>query len=357
MKTFCAALALVLVATTSGAQDAARLADVVQAKVHDKTFMGAVLVARGPEIVLSKGYGFANLEWDVANTPSTKFRIGSLTKQFTAAAILLLEERGKLQIDDPVKKHIPDAPAAWDAITIHNLLTHTSGIPNFTSLPEYKTMQPLPSPIAQTVAAFRDKPLDFVPGARMAYSNSGYLVLGSIIEKISSVTYPAFLQENILTPLGLKDTGYDSNTAIIPRRASGYVASPNGPVHAGFLHMTIPHAAGGLYSTTEDLLRWQQALFGGKVLSAASLQKMLTPFKNNYALGLGVRTANGRKVIEHNGGINGFNSALSYYPDSRVTVVVLANINGPAADQLAARLGAVAHGDAVQPASERALRK
>ena len=326
---------------------------VIQASLQNKTFMGTVLVARGNEILLSKGYGLANLEWDIPNTPSTKFRLGSITKQFTAASILLLEERGKLEIEDPIKKHMPDAPAAWDGITIYNLLTHTSGIPNFTALPEYSKLRPFAAPVAKTIEAFRDKPLDFAPGERMSYSNSGYLVLGHVIETVTGASYAAFLQENIFTPLGMKDSGFDSNSEIIARRAAGYTPTPKGPTNTGFIHMTIPHAAGSLYSTTEDLLRWQQGLIGGKVVSPASLAKMTVPFKNDYAFGLVVRTANGRKIIQHGGGIEGFNTSLSYYPDSRITVVVLANLNGPAADQLGAALGRVAHGETVTLTAER----
>jgi CubicO group peptidase (beta-lactamase class C family) len=353
MKTIRRAIVFVFVATSCFAQDAARMEEVVQTYVRDRTFMGTVLVARGSEVILSKGYGSANLEWDVPNTPATKFRLGSITKQFTAASILLLEERGKLTLDDPIKKYVPDAPAAWDAITIFNLLTHTSGITNFTNLPDYKSLKGDEMPVAKTIATVRDKPLEFVPGEKMSYSNSGYLVLGHVIEKVTGASYEKFVADNIFTPLGMKDSGYDSNTAIIARRAAGYMPSPAGPVHAGFVHMSVPHAAGALYSTTEDLLRWEQGLFGGKVVSPASLAKMTTPFKGDYALGVVVQTAGGRKVIQHGGGIDGFNTFLAYYPDDKLTVAVLANINGQTPNQIAAKLADLAHGRVVQLTSER----
>src|SRR5262249_27980857 len=158
-------------------------------------------------------------------------------------------------------------------------------------------------------------------------SNSGYLVLGYVIERIAGTSYEMFVTDNIFKPLGMKDSGYDSNTAIISRRAAGYAPSPIGPVNAAFIHMSIPHGAGALYSTTEDLLRWEQGLFGGKLISTMSLAKMTAPFKNDYAFGLMVQTAGGRKVIQHGGGIEGFNTFLAYYPDSKVTVAVLANLN------------------------------
>jgi CubicO group peptidase (beta-lactamase class C family) len=330
-----------------------RMEQVVQSYVSDKQFMGSVLVARGGTTVFDKGYGFANLEWNIPNTPTTKFRLGSITKQFTAASILLLEERGKLKTDDPVKKYIPDAPAAWDKVTIYNLLTHTSGIANFTSFPDYASTETAPTTPEKLVARFRDKPLEFQPGEKWNYSNSGYVLLGYLIEKISGQTYEQFVQQNIFSPLGMKDSGYDSHRTVMQRRATGYTPSDNGPVNAGYIDMSIPFSAGALYSTTEDLLRWEQGLFGGKVLSATSFEKMTTPFKQDYACGLGVRIVSGHKVIEHGGGIEGFNTQLSYYPDDKLTVVVLANLNGGAPDSIATRMAAVAHGEKVVLISER----
>jgi CubicO group peptidase (beta-lactamase class C family) len=348
---------LLVLAGSSIAQDAARMDQIVQSYAADHHFMGTVLVARRSEVLLSKGYGSANLEWNVPNAPNTKFRLGSVTKQFTAASILLLQERGKLSVNDPVKKYMPDAPAAWDQITIFNLLTHTSGIPNFTSFPDYAKLEPFAATPAELVARFRDKPLDFQPGEKWNYSNSGYVLLGYLLEKISGRSYEKFVQENIFSPLGMKDSGYDSNTAVIVHRASGYEWAPARNVfqNSGFVHMSIPHAAGALYSTTEDLLRWEQGLFGGKVLQAASLEKMITPFKNNYALGLDVQTAGGHRVISHGGGIEGFNTQLEYYPEDKLTVVVLRNVTGPGPGpaEIAHNLAAAARGEAVKLQSER----
>jgi CubicO group peptidase (beta-lactamase class C family) len=336
------------------AQDnAPRMEQVVQSYVANKTFMGSVLVVRDKAVLLDKGYGSADLEWDIPNSPTTKFRLGSITKQFTAASILLLEERGKLNINDPVKKYMADAPAAWDKVTIYNLLTHTSGIPSFTGFPDYESTEAFATTPEKLVARFRDKPLEFQPGEKFAYDNSGYVLLGYLIEKISGETYAQFVQENIFTPLQMKDSGYDSNSAIIMHRASGYSNGKEGIENAGFIHMTIPFAAGSLYSTVEDLARWEQGLFGGKVLSPASLQKMITPFKENYAFGLAVSTANGHKLIEHGGGIEGFNTHLAYYPDDKLIVVVLGNLSGDAPGGIAHKLAAVAHGEAVVLASER----
>jgi CubicO group peptidase (beta-lactamase class C family) len=341
--------------TSCLAQDTtSRMEQLVQSYVGDKHFMGSVLVAEGDHTLLNKGYGSANLEWDVPNSPSTKFRIGSMTKQFTAAAILLLEERGKLKTGDPVKKYITDAPAAWDKVTINNLLTHTSGIPSFTSFPDYRSTEAISTTPETLVARFRDKPLEFQPGEKWEYSNSGYVLLGYLIEKISGQSYKDFIQQNFFKPLGMNDSGYDSNSAIIVHRATGYTPTPNGPAQAAYIDMTIPFSAGALYSTTEDLLRWERALFAGKVLSAESLKKMTTPVKNDYGYGVFVHGAkNGYTVIEHGGGIEGFNTQMSYCPDDKLAVIVLGNLNGSAPSEIAQKLVAVAHGQRVLLPSER----
>ena len=344
---------LLLSAVAGFAQDTARMDAVAKEQAAGDKFMGNALVAKDGAVLFERSYGWANLEWKVPHTPDSKFRIGSVTKQFTAAAILLLEERGQLKLDDPVAKFIPDAPEAWKQVTLFHLLTHSSGIPSFTDEPEYLTWKLSPESPAQTIAHIRGKPLEFAPGERHKYSNSGYVLLGWIVEKVSGQSYEAFLRENIFTPLGMTNSGYDSNTAIIPGRASGYVPGPGGLTNAPYTDMHVPHGAGALYSTTGDLLRWTQGLYGGKLLKPASLGKMTTPYKDDYALGLLVHTVNGRKVIEHGGGIEGFNAQVAYYPESKTTVVVLANVNGSAFVELSGKLAAIVFGEAVKLASER----
>jgi CubicO group peptidase (beta-lactamase class C family) len=351
-----ASLTLTLLAVTvavAAAQDIARMEQVIQSHVASGTFMGTVLVARDGSVVLDKAYGMANLELDVPNTPDTKFRLGSITKQFTAAAILLLEERGKLKIDDPVKTYLADAPMAWDRVRVFNLLTHSAGIPNFTSLADYSTIKLSARSAESAYTAIKDRALEFGPGEKFSYSNSGYVVLGAVIEKVSGQSYENFIVENIFKPLGMNDSGYDSNTEIIKRRASGYMRTPAGYRNAGYIHMSVPHAAGALYSTTRDLLKWQQALFAGKVVSKASLDRMITPFKDGYALGVVSQTQKGRAVIAHGGGIDGFNTHLAYYPDTKTVIVALSNVNGPVPGTLAGQLGALIHGDTVTLSSER----
>lgn len=334
-------------ATVSFAQDTARMEQVIQTYVAGGDFIGSVLVARGSDILLSKGYGPANFEWDIPNSPATKFRIASITKQFTAAAILLLEERGKLKVEDPVKKYLPEAPSSWDKITIFHLLTHTAGFGELAPPPGAAPIEN--SPLEAAVARSQSRPLVSQPGETFLYSDQTYLVLGHLIQKISGQSYETFLQENILKPQGLIDTGLD-NPAILSRRASVYTATRNGLVNSYPAYRIVPNTGSGMYSTTEDLLRWQIALFGGKVLSPASLQKMTIPFKGDYGFGLYVRAAAGRKLYRHGGGSF---ATLEHFPESKITVVVIGNLNISPAQEIAGLLGALAHGDTIQLPSER----
>lgn len=335
------------------AQDRARLDAVVQSYVPDR-FMGNVLVVRGnDDLVLEKSYGSADLEWNVPHSADSKFRIGSVTKQFTAAAILLLEEQGKLNTSDPLSRHLPNTPDTWKDITLHHLLSHQAGLPNLTNLPWYAENMTKPATPDAAIAVFRDLPLEFTPGSEFRYSNSGYIVLGRVVELISGMSYENFLRDHIFTPLGMSNSGFDSNTTLIPNRAAGYAPGAGGLVNAGYVDMSVPHGAGALYSTASDLRRWHMGLFGGKLLSAESLAKMTTPNLSNYGYGVLIEEVNGVKRIWHNGGIQGFNSALAWYPEQQLTIVVLSNVNGPAADALLNYLGDLMHGGEVVLPTER----
>ncbi len=280
---------VLLLASSAFAQNLASKLDAhVLSYVSQGRFSGSVLVAQGGKPVLSRGYGYADREWDIANTPDTKFRLGSITKQFTAMLILQLQQRGRLSVNDPVNKYVPDPPPAWQKITIHHLLSHTSGIPNFTSFPDYQKTMHAPSPPADTLARFRNRPLDFEPGSQWRYSNSGYVLLGYIIEKVTGRPYADVLREFILGPLEMEDSGYDMPQTLLKRRASGYAP---GWKNAEYLNMTIPHAAGAMYSTILDLLKWDQALYTEKLLPSAALAKMFTEVKSEYALRLRGGTA------------------------------------------------------------------
>jgi CubicO group peptidase (beta-lactamase class C family) len=309
---------------------------IVRPYVDAGMYMGSVLVAKNGKILFSKSYGMADLEWNVPNSPTTRFNIASMTKQFTAASILLLEDRGKLKTDDLVKKYLTDAPPSWDKITIYHLLTHTSGISGDAAKYEPGTPDRL---------VFNDKPLDFQPGEQWAYTNLGYIVLGYLIERISGQTYEEFVQQNIFKPLGMNDSGLFSYITITPRRASGYWPGGNGLENADRPDTRYGFSAGALYSTTEDLLRWEEGLFGGKLLSPASLHKMTTPFRSDYACGLHVNRVNGHLQIEHDGNNIGFNADMAYYPEDHLAVIVLANLNSTVTDEMTRALAAVAFGE------------
>jgi len=327
----------------------ARMDEIIRFRVENKDFSGSVLVAKGDHIIFDKSYGLSNLEWSIPNTPTTKFRLGSLTKQFTAAAILLLEEQGKLRIEDLVKTHLPDAPPAWDKVTLYHLLTHTSGMP----APDDEPWRLSVGPTERVIALFRNKPLNFEAGSQYAYSNAGYIVLGYLIERISGQLYGDFLREKIFIPLGMKDTGVDFNASIISQRAAGYSSGLDGMINAQFFSMASSIGSGALYSTTEDLNRWMQGLFGGKVLSAASLKKMTTPFKENYAMGVEVTQVKGRDVIRHGGSIAGFNTYMTWYPDEKIGIVALANLEGDSSVGVVRRLSQIIHDELVVLPSEK----
>jgi CubicO group peptidase (beta-lactamase class C family) len=301
-------------------------------------FSGAVLVARDGKVVLSKGYGMANYEWDIPNTPSTKFRLGSITKQFTSMAIMQLQERGLLSVNDPITKHLPDYPKTGDGITIHHLLTHTSGIPSYTGVPEYQKNMRVAFSTAQMIDGFKDKPLEFTPGETFKYDNSGYFLLGAIIEKISGQTYDQYLQTHIFDPLGMKDSGYDRPQTLLKRRAAGYDWSASGLRNTEYLDMGQPFAAGSLYSTVEDLYTWDQALYTEKLVKRATLDAVFTPridagATGKYAYGWAVSTVHKRQMIGHGGGINGFSTFIARFPNEHAVVIILRNVLRPGGPQ------------------------
>ncbi len=307
-------------------------------------FSGAVLVARNGKPILNQGFGFADAESRAPNTSNTRFRIASVTKQFTAAAILVLQERGKLSLQDRVGKYLQDAPVSWSHITIYNLLTHTSGLPNINAFPDYGLIRTIASTPDQLIARFRDKPLEYEPGTQYSYGNSDYIVLGRLIETVSGQSYAAFLQKNIFDPLQMMATGVDDERSIVTGRAQGYVVTPQGVRRADSISMTVVFSAGNLYSTTGDLLKWETALFAGRVINRASLKLMTTPFRNGYGLGLFVADRDGHRVISHTGDIDGFGAMLAYYPDDKLTVVVLSNLSGGAYGLVAKDLAKSAFG-------------
>jgi CubicO group peptidase (beta-lactamase class C family) len=238
-----------------------RLEQIANSHTADNTFMGSVLVARGNKILLNKGYGKASLERNIPNDPDTKFRIGSLTKQFTAALVLLLQQDGNLRIEDPVRKYLPDAPESWDKITLIELLGHNSGIPEIQSDPRFRSWAMSPHTHAEELALFKDRPLNFEPGSKNEYSNSNYLVLGAVIEKVTGEDYGTLLRNRIFKPLGMNASGVDKDGLVLPKRAQGYNNDNGRLVPAPSESMSVPWSAGSIYSTANDLLRAGNVVF------------------------------------------------------------------------------------------------
>jgi CubicO group peptidase (beta-lactamase class C family) len=320
----------------------------VQSWARDKLFRGAVLVAKDGKPVLRKAYGNANDEWEIANTPDTKFRLGSITKQFTAVAILQLVEQGKLKLEDPVKTHYPDAPAAWDSITIHHLLNHSSGIPSYTDQPGFMANRSRdPKTPAEVVKLTQDLPLQFTPGEKFRYNNTGYVLLGAILEKITGQSYASYLRKNIFDPLDMKDSGYDSSAEILKKRAQGY--EPDGK-NTAYIEMILPHAAGSLYSTIDDLLKSDEALYTEKLIKKATFVKMTTPGHSNYGYGLVIQNMpNGKPSQSHGGGVNGFNTFMIRFPEEHLVAIALGNQNGTAPQQIGLSLARIYFGEDIKP--------
>src|SRR6266705_4095378 len=296
-------------------------------------FNGSALVADNGKIIYKKGFGLANMEWNIPNASDTKFRLGSITKQFTATLILQLVEQGKIKLDGKITDYLPDYRKDTGAkVTIHNLLSHTSGIPSYTSLPGFfQNVSRNPFAVNDFIKKYASGDLEFEPGTKFVYSNSGYFLLGAIIEKVTGKPYEQVLKQNIFDPLGMKNSGYDHWGTIIYKRATGYSRTPRGYGNAPYLDMSIPYAAGSLYSTVEDLYLWDQALYGEKILSAKSKELMFKPNLENYGYGFVMRKVALQPskfevpVIQHNGGINGFSTVIVRIVADKRLIVLLDN--------------------------------
>lgn len=327
-------LSILVFQVSAFAQDRVRQIDELVTLYHKyQQFNGSALVAENGKVIYKKSFGLANMEWNIPNEPDTKFRLGSITKQFTATLILQLAEQGKIKLDGKVSDYLEGYRKDTGAkVTIHNLLSHTSGIPNYTALPGFmEGASRNPFAVDDFVKKYASGDLEFEPGSKFNYSNSGYFLLGAIIEKVTGKPYEQVLQENILDPIGMKNTGYDHYNAIISKRASGYVKTPRGYQNAPYLDMTIPYAAGSLYSTVEDLFLWDQALNGDKILAAKSKELMFKPNLGDYGYGFVIRKATlgpnklEVPIIQHGGGINGFNTTIVRLLGTKSLIVLLDN--------------------------------
>ncbi len=324
----------------------------------------SVMVMKEGKILYAKGFGLASVELKVPNSPGLVYRIGSVTKQFTAAAVMTLVEDGKLVLDAPISRYLDSLPEAWRPVTVQQLLTHTSGIPSYTEGPEYRVhmREDLPGmKLLETLVT--PKPMDFTPGTKWHYSNSGYHLLGLLVEKVSGKPYADYLQARFFGPLGMAHTRYGTETELIRGMASGY-SEDSKP--APYLSMTQPYAAGSLVSTSEDLAHWTLALHAGKVVRPESLKLMTTPVKTSdgkehpYGFGLMFRESQGHRLVGHGGGINGFVCHLEADPVAHTAVVVLCNTDEPKVgpEYLGRRLLALAAGTPiVEPAGVAVARE
>ncbi|HVO98303.1 MAG TPA: serine hydrolase [Bryobacteraceae bacterium] len=307
-------------------------------------FNGSALVAENGQPILRKGYGEANMEWHIANTPDTRFRLGSITKQFTATLVMQMVEKGQIDLSAPIARYLPDYPkAVGDRVTIHQLLNHTSGIPGYTELPSFGSEARRPQKPAEFMKMFSGLDLLFDPGTKYSYSNSGFFLLGVILEKVSGKSYEQLLKERIFEPLGMKQSGYDSPRPILEKRASGYDSTLDGYFNTGYLDMGEPFSAGSLYSSVDDLLIWDQALYGEKILSTASKEKMFTPGLNNYGYAFVIHKGAVTR-IEHGGGINGFNTVISRDIEPKRLYVLLNNTGGAPLSDMVEGLRAILEG-------------
>jgi len=307
-----------------------------------------VLIRHQGKVIYHKGFGMANIEQGVEMDPGHVFRIGSITKQFTACAILKLEEEGKLSLEDDIKKYLPDYPTEGHKINIKHLLTHTSGIKSYTSMDKWtpeiqrKDFEPL-----ELIEYFQADSLEFKPGEKFAYNNTAYFILGYIIEKVSGISYEEYIETKFFKPLGMENSYYGHPDEVVTMRVSGYQREDGKLINAPYLSMTQPYSAGSLLSTVEDLDKWYRAVFAGEVVKPESLKKAHTPYVLNngketgYGYGWFLGKRLDRRTIEHGGGINGSLTKDLYFPEDDLFIAVFSNSTSFPPDPLTIKLAAL----------------
>lgn len=327
----------------SFAQDAGeKINTLVNAYASLQQFNGSVLVAKGGKLLINKGYGFRNVADKVPNTEQSIFQLGSITKQFTAALILKLQEERKLDVTDKISKYFPAFPKG-DSITIQQLLTHTSGISNYTNDAKFMTNEITKHKSREEMMAlFKDKPLDFSPGTGWNYSNSGYAMLGYIIEKASGMSYTAAVRKYIFTPLHMTQSGFDFAGLSDANKTTGYFkVDKTNAVPAPIVDSTVSFSAGAIYATTGDLYLWHQALEQNKILSKVEQEKAYTAVKNNYGYGWVIDSINDKRRVGHGGGIHGFITNESRVPEDDIDIVLLSNASDRSLDKITQSIYAI----------------
>lgn len=315
-------------------------------------FSGTVLVSEHDQVIFKQGYGLADREWNIPNTPDVKFRLGSITKQFTSMLIMQLVAAGKIKLDGHLSDYLPYyRKDTGSRVTISQLLSHTSGIPSYTDAPNFfADVSRNPYGVEEFVKKYCSGDLQFEPGSKFHYDNSGYFLLGAILEHITGKTYEALLKESIFGPLAMKDSGYDHYAEILPKRATGYELDLGGVANAAYLDMSLPYAAGSLYSTVEDLYKWDQALYTDKLLSNELKQKLFTPNLEHYGYGWVINTippeepGGGQTAIAHGGGINGFNTLEVRYVGDHDLILLFNNTPGANLNDMAKGIRFILYG-------------
>ena len=340
------ALAVLLACPTAPAlSQEPGLADYMEAQVESSWFMGAVLVRKGGEVLLREAYGSADLEHGVPNRVDTRFRIGSISKSFAGALLVLSAGQGELDLEDEVSVHLPDVPEAWKGIRLSHLLHHRSGIPDIEGLEDFGDWKRHPTRPRATMECFTDEELDFEPGKRFSYSSSGYIVIAAVLEQVTGRSWEELLADRLCGPLGLAGTANDSGKRIVPNRARGYSADGPGLLNADFLDMLVPIGGGDLHSTVDDLDRWVRGLWAGQLAPretffdpepiarrtdaarARRVSGVEVSEGGGYAAGWFVGRRGDRAIVQHGGAIHGFGAYLAWYPDEDLSVVVLCNVD------------------------------
>lgn len=354
-----AALLLLVFTHHVYSQDKLQKIDELVQKYYDLgQINGAVLVAENGNIIYSKGIGYADVENKIPNNADTKFRLASITKQFTAALILQLVEKGKIKLDGKLSDYLPYyRKDIGEKITIHQILSHTAGLSNYTDNPKFMLSEDIKKKAdpKEFIQKFCSDELIYEPSTNWAYSNSGFFILGAVIEEVTGKKYGEVLQENILIPLGMTNSGYENSDLAYENKAKGYENSPLGVVPARYIEMSIPFSAGSMYSTVNDMFKWDQALYGEQILKNETKEKMFTPVLNNYGYGIGVGEQEiagvKRKIITHSGGIFGFNTLITRFVEDKNTIIVLNNYSDASSGGLTFGISNILYG--LEPANPR----